>query len=133
MNLADLKAGDELPEHSVEITRDQITAYAEASGDRNPIHLDEEFAKSVGLPGVIAHGMLQMGLLASWLTGVIGDHRRLRRFGVRFAGMAVPGDTLTFGGRVAGVEDGVLRLEVWGQNQRGDRVLTKGIAEVKAG
>jgi acyl dehydratase len=128
-----MKPGDELPQHSVEISREQITAYAEASGDRNPIHLDDEFAKSVGLPGVIAHGMLQMGLLATWLTNTVGDHRKLRRLGVRFAGMALPGDTLTFGGRVAAVEDGVATLEVWGQNQRGERVLTKGIAEVRAG
>lgn len=128
-----MNAGDELQQHSVEITREQITAYAEASGDRNPIHLDEEFAKSVGLPGVIAHGMLQMGLLATWLTQVAGDHRKLRRLGVRFAGMALPGDTLTFGGRVTAVDDGVAKLEVWGQNQRGDRVLTKGVAEVRVG
>ena len=128
-----MNAGDELQQHSVEITREQITAYAEASGDRNPIHLDDEFARSVGLPGVIAHGMLQMGLLASWLTQTVGDHRKLRRLGVRFAGMARPGDTLTFGGRVADVTDGVAKLEVWGQNQRGERVLTKGIAEVNAG
>lgn len=128
-----MKAGDELPSESVEISREQITAYAEASGDRNPIHLDEEFARQVGLPGVIAHGMLQMGLLASWLTRVAGDHRRLRRLGVRFAGVVVPGDTLTFGGRVAEVQEGIARLEVWGQNQRGDRVLTKGVAEVRLG
>lgn len=126
-----LTAGEELPQQSVGITREQIAAYAEASGDHNPIHLDDEFARSVGLPGVIAHGMLQMGLLATWVTGVAGDHRRLRRLGVRFAGMAVPGDTLTFGGRVAAVEDGIARLEVWGQNQKGERVLTKGIAEVR--
>ncbi|HEX6487936.1 MAG TPA: MaoC/PaaZ C-terminal domain-containing protein [Candidatus Dormibacteraeota bacterium] len=126
-----MKTGEELRQHSVEITREQITAYAEASGDRNPIHLDEEFAKSVGLPGVIAHGMLQMGLLASWVTELAGDHRKLRRLAVRFAGMALPGDTLTFGGRVTDVTDGVARLEVWGQNQRGDRVLTKGVAEVR--
>ena len=126
-----MNAGDELPQHSADISREQITAYAEASGDRNPIHLDEEFAKSVGLPGVIAHGMLQMGLLASWLTEAIGDHRRLRRLGVRFAGVVVPGDTLIFGGRVAAVEGGIARLEVWGQNQKGERVLTKGVAEVR--
>ena len=128
-----MQAGDELPQHSVEISREQIAAYAEASGDRNPIHLDEEFAKSVGLPGVIAHGMLQMGLLATWQTQTVGDHRKLKRLGVRFAGMALPGDTLTFGGRVASVDGGVARLEVWGQNQRGERVLTKGIAEVQTG
>lgn len=126
-----MKAGDELPQHSVEITRDQINAYAEASGDRNPIHLDDDFAKQVGLPGVIAHGMLQMGLLASWVTSIAGDHRRLRRLGVRFAGMALPGDTLTFGGSVADVQEGIARLDVWGRNQRGDRVLTKGVAEIR--
>jgi len=126
-----MNAGEELPQRSVEITRDQITAYAEASGDRNPIHLDEDFARQVGLPGVIAHGMLQMGLLASWVTSVIGDHRKLRRLAVRFAGVVVPGDRLTFGGRVAAVDAGVARLELWGQNQRGERVLTKGAAEVR--
>jgi acyl dehydratase len=123
------EAGAELPSAAREITRDAIVAYAEASGDRNPIHLDDEFARSVGLPGVIAHGMLQMGLLASWLTEELGDHRRIRRLAVRFAGMVVPGDTLTFGGRVAALEDGVARLELWAQNQRGERVLTKGMAE----
>ena len=126
-----LAAGTELPSQSVPITREQIAAYADASGDRNPIHLDDEFARSVGLPGIIAHGMLQMGLLATWVTAVAGDHRRLRRLAIRFAGMLVPGDTLVLGGRVAAVEDGIARLEIWGENQKGDRVLTKGIAEVR--
>ncbi len=128
-----MRAGEELPKGSAGITREQITAYAEASGDHNPIHLDDDFARQVGLPGVIAHGMLQMGLLASWLTRNVGDHRKLRRLGVRFAGMVLPGDTLTFGGRVAEVEGGIARLEVWGENQRGERVLTKGVAEVLVG
>jgi acyl dehydratase len=128
-----LTPGQELPQHSTEVTREQIRAYADASGDHNPIHLDDEFAKSVGLPGVIAHGMLQMGLLASWVTSLAGDHRRIRRLGVRFAGMLLPGDTLTFGGRVASVADGIATLEVWGQNQKGDRVLTKGVAEIRVG
>src|SRR5205807_10568076 len=87
-----MNAGEELPQRSVEITRDQITAYAEASGDRNPIHLDEDFARQVGLPGVIAHGMLQMGLLAR----VAGDPARLRRLSCRFAAVVRPGDTVTF-------------------------------------
>ena len=128
-----MQPGDELPQHQVEITREQITAYAEASGDHNPIHLDDEFARSVGLPGVIAHGMLQMGLLASWVTTIAGDHRRIRRLGVRFAGMLLPGDTLSLQGRVASVADGVATLEVWGQNQKGERVLTKGVAEILLG
>src|SRR5262249_57541512 len=76
----------------VEFTKEQIAAYAEASGDTNPIHLDDEFARSVGLPGVIAHGMLQMGLLAR----VAGEPGRLRRLRCRFAGMVRPGDVVRF-------------------------------------
>ena len=129
--MSSLEAGQNLAAQSVEITREQINAYAEASGDHNPIHLDEEFARSVGLPGVIAHGMLTMGLLATWITGWAGDHRRLRRLAVRFAGMALPGDVLTFGGRVVSVEDGIAKVEVWAENQRGERILTKGVTEVQ--
>ena len=54
-----------MTERRVTFTKEQIAAYAEASGDHNPIHLDDDFARSVGLPGLIAHGMLQMGLLAT--------------------------------------------------------------------
>lgn len=67
------REGDTLPTRSVAITRADLVAYAEASGDHNPIHLDEEVARSVGLPGVIAHGMLTLGLAASvvdaWFPG----------------------------------------------------------------
>ena len=51
-----------MSERRVTFAKEQIAAYAEASGDHNPIHLDDEFARSVGLPGVIVHGMLQMGI-----------------------------------------------------------------------
>ncbi len=107
-----------MKERNVIITREQIAAYAEASGDRNPIHLDEEFARSVGLPGVIAHGMLLMGLMAS----TVGESSKLRQISVRFGGIVVPGDTITFtaaGGELKAV------------NQRGEPVLTKGSAVVE--
>jgi acyl dehydratase len=107
----------------VTFTEEQIAAYAEASGDRNPIHLDGEFARSVGLPGVIAHGMLQMGLLAR----VAGEPRRLRRLGCRFAGMVCPGDTVTF----RGTEEGG-RVRLSASNQDGEPVLTKTTAELLA-
>ena len=115
-----------MSELEVTFNRDQIAAYAEASGDRNPIHLDDQFARSVGLPGVIAHGMLQMGLLASLVAREAGDHRRIRRLSVRFAGMVEPGDTVTFGCQL---EDGVARLSA--ANQRGEAVLTKATAHLK--
>ena len=101
------------------ITRGQIAAYAEASGDRNPIHLDDDFARSVGLPGVIAHGMLLMGLMAS----TVGHPSKLRRLSVRFGGIVLPGDTITF------TADGA---ELKAVNQRGEPVLTKGSAEIQA-
>jgi len=63
----------------VAFTKEQIAAYAEASGDRNPIHLDDEFARTVGLPGIIAHGMLQMGLMATVAADAAGGPDKLRR------------------------------------------------------
>jgi acyl dehydratase len=107
-------------EFAVTFSEAQIAAYAEASGDRNPIHLDDAFARSVGLPGVIAHGMLQMGLLAR----VAGSPERLRRLSCRFSGMVRPGDTVTFTA-VAG-EGG--KVELTAVNQNGQPVLTRATA-----
>ncbi|HZV49196.1 MAG TPA: MaoC/PaaZ C-terminal domain-containing protein [Candidatus Dormibacteraeota bacterium] len=105
----------------VTFTREQIAAYAEASGDRNPIHLDDEAARAAGLPGVIAHGMLQMGLLAR----VAGDPARLRRLSCRFAEVVAPGDTVTFRG-----EETNGRVELTAVNQDGRAVITRGRAEL---
>lgn len=124
--------GSLLPTLSEEITKEAIALYAEASGDHNPIHLDDDFARSVGLPGVIAHGMLQMGILARLVSQWAGDHRSIVRLGCRFAGMVRPGDRLTCGGRVLKVEGGIATLELWAETQDGTRVLTKGRAEVSA-
>src|SRR5439155_753617 len=76
-----------MSERRVTFTREQIADYAKASGDQNPIHLDNDFARSVGLPGVIAHGMLQMGIAATVASEAAGGPGRLRRMSVRFAGM----------------------------------------------
>src|SRR5438067_5283360 len=116
-----------MTERRVTFSREQIAAYAEASGDHNPIHLDDGFARSVGLPGVIAHGMLQMGLMASVAAEAAGGPHRLRRISVRFGGMVVPGDTVTFRAEPSG--DG--RLGLSAVNQRGEPVLTKVAAELK--
>ena len=114
-----------MSERKVTFTREQIAAYAEASGDRNPIHLDDEFARSVGLPGVIAHGMLQMGIAATVAAEAAGGAGNLRRMSVRFAGTVVPGDEVTF--RATPTDEG--RLDVKATNQRGEAVLTKTSAE----
>ena len=125
-----MKLGDEVPPFEWHVTREQIDAYAAASGDGNPIHLDDEVARSVGLPGVIAHGMLGMAQLANTVVAFAGDHRRLRRLRCRFAGMVLPGDTVTFGGRVSALADGIATLELNADNQRGERVLSKAVAEL---
>jgi len=110
----------------VTFTKEQIARYAEASGDRNPIHLDEDFARSVGLPGVIAHGMLQMGLAArATVDAAGGDHRVLKSLRCRFADMVQPGDTVDF---EAVQEHGRVRLTAL--NQHGKPVLTKASAEL---
>jgi acyl dehydratase len=114
-----------MSERKVTFTREQIAEYAEASGDRNPIHLDDDFARSVGLPGLIAHGMLQMGILATVASQAVGGSYHLRRMSVRFAGMVVPGDTVTFRAEPAG--EG--RLELTAVNQKGEAVLTKASAD----
>ncbi|HEX2647220.1 MAG TPA: MaoC/PaaZ C-terminal domain-containing protein [Candidatus Dormibacteraeota bacterium] len=110
-----------MTQRQVAFTRPQIAAYAEASGDHNPIHLDDDFARSVGLPGVIAHGMLQMGILATVAVEEAGGLDHLRRLSVRFAGMVEPGDTVTFMAQRIADE----KLELTAVNQKGEPVLTK--------
>lgn len=112
-------------ERTVTFSVDQIAAYAEASGDHNPIHLDGDFALSVGLPGIIAHGMLQMGILGCVAAEAAGGAAHLRRLYCRFAGMVEPGDTVTFAAEDAG--PGKLALSA--VNQRGEAVLTKASSE----
>ena len=114
-----------MSERRVAFTKEQIAAYAEASGDHNPIHLEDEFARSVGLPGVIAHGMLQLGIAGTVAAKAAGGGDHLRRLRCRFAGMVVPGDKVTFTAEPKG--PGTLELRA--VNQRGEPVLTKATAE----
>jgi len=129
---AELAPGQELFSDSHTITREQIKAYADASGDQNPIHQVDEVAKMMGLPGIIAHGMLDFGLLTRAVTEWLGDPARLRSLNVRFSAMVQPGDVVTCKGRVAEVDldAGTARLDVWVENQRGEKVLSHGAAVV---
>ena len=115
-------------ERSVRFTKEQIAAYAIASGDHNPIHLDDDFARSVGLPGLIAHGMLQMGLMGVVAAEAAGGPDRLTRLYCRFAGMVVPGDTVTFSADTAGPG----KLVLSAVNQKGEPVLTKSSADFRS-
>ena len=123
----DLKVGDELPALvKGPIQQIQLTRYAGASGDFNPIHQDDEFARAAGMGGIFAHGMLSMGYLAEFLVqaGGVGS---IRRFRTRFAKLTWPGEVITCRGRVTAMADeGAVRLvdcEIWTENQAGERKL----------
>lgn len=84
VRLADLSVGDEVARRTYEISRDSLVRYAGASGDFNPIHYNDTVATSVGLDGVIAHGMLTMGTAISAVTSWIGDPAAIREYSTRF-------------------------------------------------
>lgn len=109
------------------LTRTQLVMYAGASGDYNPLHSDDKYAKEVaGYPGVFAHGMLTMGLSGRAVTDWVGDGR-LTKYGVRFSRQVWPGDTLTTTVRVEALrsEDGVSLADfaVSTRNQNGEEVV----------
>ena len=81
---AETEAGDVFGPHTVPVSRETLVAYANASGDQNPIHQDEDFAKSVGLPDVIAHGMWTLGAAGSIVSDWAGGADRVVEFGTRF-------------------------------------------------
>jgi acyl dehydratase len=125
-----MKAGDELtPLVKEPVTRLQLVKYAGASGDFNPIHWDPERGREMGLDGVIAHGMLSMGFLGQYVAQVAGP-QAVRRLKVRFGAMVRPGDVLTCRGVVRSVEDGRAGIDVWAENETGEKVTT-GEAEVE--
>lgn len=114
-----------------DLTRTRIVQYAGASGDYNPLHTDDRFAREVaGYPGVFAHGMLTMGMTARVLTDWVGEERLLS-YGVRFTAQVWPGDTLSTTATVESVEEGVATFSVVTKNQDGVTVVS-GTAAAKA-
>ncbi|GAB2513596.1 MaoC family dehydratase [Microbacterium petrolearium] len=79
-----MNAGDVLAERTVHLTRESLVRYAGASGDFNPIHYRDDVAQCVGLPGVLAHGMLTMGIAGSVVADALGDAGRILEYGVKF-------------------------------------------------
>jgi acyl dehydratase len=140
-------AGEEAPSHKLDgntkssdpvgsitqqIDTDQTYRYAEASGDNMPIHLDEEVAKSVGLPGIIIHGLCTMAF-TSWgaiQTVAGGDPSRLKRFAVRFSRPVLPGQEITTTFWAAGEANGNQVFGFETRNGDGDVVIKDGLVEV---
>jgi acyl dehydratase len=126
-----VQVGDALPEVADTIERLDLIRYAGASGDFNPIHWSDEIARAVGLPGVIAHGMYSMAVAARMVSGWAGDPAAIKRLKVRFSAMIEPGQTLTAKGEVAEVDNGRVLVRFHAEDEKGDKVLSKGEAELE--
>jgi len=134
-SVADVHVGDELPARTVHIDRATLVRYAGASLDRNPIHGDERFARSVGLPDVIAHGMFTMGAAVNVVSDWVGDAGRVVDYGVRFTRpVVVPWDygaDVEVTGVVKAVDEQAKRATVeLTATCGGDKVLGRALAVV---
>lgn len=125
----DISVGDEMPSLvKGPVQKLQHVMYAGASGDFNPLHTDDDFARAVGMKdGVISHGMLVMGFVGQAVTAWI-PKKYLKRFGVRFAGMTKPGNTITITGKVTDkrqeADDNLISCEVSALDENGDVKIT---------
>jgi acyl dehydratase len=124
-----MNAGDALPELRTTPDRFLTVRYAGASGDYNPIHIDEEFAKSVGLPGRILHGLYSMAQVARAQTDAGGGPASLRRLSVQFRGMGLPEQEMVVTSTVREVRDGVAVIDA--EAAQGDnRIIRNAEAEI---
>ncbi len=116
--------GTEIPPVTETATIERLVAYAGASGDLNPLHFDPTFAEEVSpTGGIIAHGMLSMGLISRAVTEFAGGAEQVRELEVRFARPWPIGVAATFGGKVTAIADGVATIALWGETADGTRML----------
>ena len=125
-----MEAGQQLEDLKVTPDRFLTVRYAGASGDFNPIHIDEEFAQTVGLPGRILHGLYTMAQVARAVSAAGDGPEALRRLEVQFRGMGFPEQEITVSGSVKSVDDGVATIQTEAE-QDGRRIIRKGQAELR--
>jgi len=128
--MADLQVGAEIPELRVTPDKYLTVRYAGASGDFNPIHIDEEFAKAVGLPGRILHGLWTMAQVARAQTEAAGGPEHLKRLTVQFRGMGVPEQEVVVTGTVREQRDGRVIVETVAE-QAGNQIVRNAQAELE--
>lgn len=129
--LSDMYQGDSLPSVVKQITQKDINLYAEASGDFNPIHVDETFAAQTPLGGTIAHGMLILAYVSEMMTEAFGESWLAGgKLSVRFKAPARPNDTITTSGKIDSIEykEGIpyVNCSIESCNQKGETVITGG-------
>jgi len=128
--MAELQSGEQIPEVRITPDRFLTVRYAGASGDFNPIHIDEEFAKSVGLPGRILHGLWTMAQVARAQTEAAGGPTHLKRLSVQFRGMGVPEQEVVVTGTVREVSGGHAIVDTVAE-QGGKQIIRNAEAELE--
>jgi acyl dehydratase len=127
--MTDLQVGSQIPEVRIMPDKYLTVRYAGASGDFNPIHIDEEFARAVGLPGRILHGLWTMAQVARAQTEAAGGPEHLKRLSVQFRGMGVPEQEVVVSGTVREASDAAVVVETVAQ-QAGNEIIRNAEAEV---
>jgi acyl dehydratase len=128
--MVELAAGEKIAEVRVTPDRYVTVRYAGASGDFNPIHIDEEFARSVGLPGRILHGLWTMAQVARAQTEAAGGPEHLKRLSVQFRGMGLPEQEVVVSGTVREAADGRAVIDTVAE-QAGNQIIRNAEAEVE--
>ncbi len=128
--MADLQPGTQIPEVRVVPDKYLTVRYAGASGDFNPIHIDEEFARAVGLPGRILHGLWTMAQVARAQTEAAGGPEHLKRLSVQFRGMGVPEQEVLVTGTVRESDDGRVVIDTVAE-QAGKQIVRNAEAELE--
>ena len=132
----DLRVDAELPSLSRIVIREDVRAYADASGDQNPLHQNDDVARSVGFPGIIAHGMFTMGHLATCVAAWAGGPENVVRLSAQFRAPVLIGEEIVAGGRIRAIHDdtGSVTVELWVTVDREgstEFAIRKGEAEVR--
>jgi len=133
VHFEDVEVGQEIPSITLTPSTQQLVHWAAASGDFYQIHYDTEFAKSTGLQGIIVHGALKHALLGRMLWEWVRYGGKIKRYGVSYRGMDVPGQAMTLKGTVTGKRteggENLVDLEIWTENPQGQKT-TPGTATV---
>ena len=128
--MTDLQPGVQIPDLAVTPDKYLTVRYAGASGDFNPIHIDEEFARAVGLPGRILHGLWTMAQVARAQTEAAGGPEHLKRLSVQFRGMGVPEQEVRVSGTVRERSEGHVLLDAVAE-QDGKQIIRNAEAELE--
>ncbi|HTZ87825.1 MAG TPA: MaoC/PaaZ C-terminal domain-containing protein [Solirubrobacteraceae bacterium] len=128
--MSELKAGEQIPQVTITPDKYLTNRYAGASGDFNPIHIDEEFAKAVGLPGRILHGLWTMAQVARAQTEAAGGPTHLKRLSVQFRGMGVPEHEVVVSGTVREADGSHVVIDTVAE-QDGKQIIRNAEAELE--